>query len=134
MKNKTVFFYIAILTAAFSFYLYNENKTRTIKIDIDKETSEIKVFDNSTEAITSIKKNDSSFSSLAHLLETMEFKKSNSNYSHSDGYTFIFHYDGESHHASVNENGMLDFECETYKIQNNEIVSELLNIAKKNAL
>ena len=137
MKKYILPTLIVILIATTAIYFFNENKTRTLEKNIfqtdnlSEEINKISVFDNSTTNGKSINKENPSFMPLLTLLTDMEFKKSNSKFNYSDGYDLMTNHNENFYSIQITENGLLNIDGETYKIQNNETVKELFNIFKR---
>jgi len=137
MKKKIIFIVALILIAIVSIYFFNEYKTKNFvkdflhTVNLSEEINKIGILNESTTTITNVDKDNPIFPTLIGSLEDLKVKRSHSDFSHTEGYTFIIYHNNDSYHISINESGILRLDGKNYKIQKNESVKELFTLIKK---
>ncbi len=139
MKKKIIFIIALIFIAIVSIYFLNEYKTKSLVKDflhannLSEEILKIGVLNESTTTITNVYKDNPIFPTLIDLLEDLTVKRSHSDFSYTEGYTFIIYHNNDIYHISFNENGLLLIDGKNYKIQEDESIKELFALIKKSA-
>lgn len=137
MKKKIIIIIALFLIAMVSIYFFNEYKTKSLVKDflhadnLSEEIHKIGVLNDSTATITNVNKDNPIFPTLINLLEDLKVKRSHSDFSYTEGYTFIIYHNNKVYHISVNESGILRIDGKNYKIQEDESIKELFVLIKK---
>lgn len=71
------------------------------------------------------------FQSLIESLEEVKVKRSSSQFSYTEGYTFIIYHNNSSYHISINESEILQIAGERYKVQEDEALKDIIALIKE---
>lgn len=130
---------IIISAVGIGFYFFNENKVRTLTTDflntenLSEEINDITIINDSTIAISNFDQNNPDFLTLTNLIEDIEIKSTDSEFRYQEGYSFIINNNNNSYHFSINENGLLQIDHKTYKIQDDKVTTQLFEFLRKSA-
>lgn len=136
MKKKIILIITITFIAIVSIYFFNVYKTKSVVKDflhannLSEDIHKIGVLNESTATISNVNKDNPIFPTLINLLEDLKVKRSHSDFSYTEGYTFIIYHNNNVYHISVNESGILRIDGKNYKMQVDESILELFALIK----